>query len=105
MISLITKSPIGVFAFKEDGELLYYELFSHEPVKAVEEFSKPAEIQIDGYEPKEDIRTARFLRKRFREYAIDSRELLAEAFLPITATNSPSPIFRLTFRRAAGPSV
>ncbi|MFH0832579.1 MAG: hypothetical protein V1900_02590 [Candidatus Aenigmatarchaeota archaeon] len=73
MIATVAKTPIGVFAFSEKGELLYYKLFSRDAAKAVDEFLSPAEnhiTEMKGYEIKED-RSGRLIRKKMREYAID----------------------------------
>lgn len=65
------KSPIGVFAFDEHGDLAYYKLFSRNAEKAVDEFLKSSEASLKelGLELKETAHAYAILRKRIREYA------------------------------------
>ena len=66
--ALVCKSPIGIFAFAENGELLHYRLFSTKPEKAAEEFENPA---LDlPYEKEESEEGYHFLRQNLREYAV-----------------------------------
>ncbi len=64
----IARCPIGIFAFL-DGELLYYKLFSSNPVSANEEFSF-SELKVEGYEVEETKNAQRLLRKNMRDYAL-----------------------------------
>jgi nucleolar protein 56 len=68
----IAKSPIGVFAFSEDGKLLHYKLFSKSPEKNVAEMKKiPQDFlnELKGYEIVEDEAGYEFLRKNIREFS------------------------------------
>ncbi len=74
MKALAVKSPIGVFAFSENGELLFYKIFSSEPAKALQDFEQPLNQDfldaLKGYHVKEDNSAHIFLRKHLREYAL-----------------------------------
>jgi len=71
---LIAKSPIGIFAFSENGELVYYKIFSNDAVKALNEFeqSLPKDFldALKGSQIKEDKAAYALLRKHLREYAL-----------------------------------
>lgn len=70
-VALLTKSPIGWFAFSEDGELVFYKLF--EPARALSQFDAemPEEVKagLQGYLVQEDTRAERFLRPKLRNLA------------------------------------
>jgi len=72
-IALVTKSPIGWFAFSESGELIFYKLF--EAARAIEQFEKdmPEEFKsgLEGHMVEEDVRAERFLRPKLRQLAKD----------------------------------
>ena len=68
MKAVAAKSPIGIFVFSEDGELIYYKLFSPEPSRALQEYENSKEIELEGYEIEQG--DDGFLKKRLREYAI-----------------------------------
>jgi nucleolar protein 56 len=73
MRALVSRSPIGFFAFLEKGDLLYYKLFSKDSDKAVEALGELPEdftSSIRNYEIKEGREADRLMRKRLREYAI-----------------------------------
>ena len=70
-VALVTKSPIGWFAFSESGDLIFYRLF--DPARALEQFDgdMPQEVKdgLQGYAAREDIRAERFLRAKLRQSA------------------------------------
>ena len=68
MKAIAAKSPIGVFVFSTESELIYYKLFVPEAAKALQEYENPKKIELEGYqiEGGGDV----FLRKRLREYAV-----------------------------------
>ncbi|MEM7819593.1 MAG: hypothetical protein QXD48_02080 [Candidatus Aenigmatarchaeota archaeon] len=68
----IVKSPIGIFAFSKNGELIYYKLFNKNPEKAIIEMEKiPKEFfdMLKDYEIIEDEEAKIILRKNIREFA------------------------------------
>ncbi len=72
MKALLAKSPIGIFAFSESGELLYYKLWDRK--NAIDNFfakeiDKDFLSNLSGYTITETSDAYRFLRKTFREYA------------------------------------
>src|SRR3989338_5332017 len=72
MRALIARSPAGLFAFGEDGSLLYYKLWN--PKVALEKFlakelDKDFVSSLSGYKPEESPRAYALLRKSFRDYA------------------------------------
>jgi len=72
MKALISRSPIGIFAFSESGELIFYDLFEKNPQKAADEISKPLSglaSNLKGYEIIEGGGD-KLMRKGIREYAI-----------------------------------
>ena len=72
-LAYFARSPIGIFAFSEDGELIYFKLFSKNPEKALDEFRKVSVsdiTELEGYEIHEDKNGYDILRKKFREYAV-----------------------------------
>ena len=68
---MVTKSPIGWFAFSEEGELIFYKLF--EPNRALEQFEGdiPQDFKdgLQGCIVKEDVRAERMLRAKLRKFA------------------------------------
>lgn len=64
--AFVSRSPIGIFAFSEDGKLLHYKLFDKKPEKAANQINEDKDF-LQGYEiiEKNDL-----LRKYVREYAI-----------------------------------
>lgn len=72
MKALMARSPIGLFAFSETGELLYYKLWN--PKQALDRFlSKEIDrdfaANLSGYMIEESPKAYALLRKSFREYA------------------------------------
>ena len=67
MKAVAAKSPIGVFVFSNEGELIYYKLFVPEAAKALQEYENPKKIELEGYQIEGGGDA--FLRKRLREYA------------------------------------
>ena len=72
MKALVAKSPIGIFAFSENGEMIYYKVWP--PGKALEKFlSKDMDTDfvsgLEGYKIEHSPLAAKFLRKNMREYA------------------------------------
>lgn len=72
MKALVAKSPLGMFAFSENGELLYYKLWDRK--NSLEKFlSKEADKDfvagLAGYTLAESDQAYRLLRKHFRDYA------------------------------------
>jgi hypothetical protein len=73
--ALLARSPIGIFVFSEEGELLNFRLFSVNPQRAFEEYNRFGDSAIK--EMSKDLKkeiiesdTAyRMLRKNFRDYA------------------------------------
>ncbi len=67
--AVISRSPIGTFAFSPGGDLIFYQLYSREPSKALEEFNaKRIMKEMKGYEVSEDNA---FIRKNMRQYALN----------------------------------
>jgi len=70
-IALVTKSPIGWFAFSEDGELIAERVFT--PNTAIEHYGKdmPDDFRasLQNHVVKQDVRAERFLRPKLRELA------------------------------------
>jgi len=68
MKALIARSPVGIFAFSENGELLHYKLFDRNAEKAVKDDTKDFISELKGY----DIADGgyEFLRKNIREFAL-----------------------------------
>jgi len=68
-VALITKSPIGFFAFSKDGKLLHYKLFTKNPEKALAEMKNISDFnkELKNYEIVEGGYD--FLRKNIREFA------------------------------------
>src|SRR3989344_2642784 len=50
MKAIAGKSPIGIFIFSKEGELIYYKLFTPEPSRALQEYENSKEIELDGYQ-------------------------------------------------------
>ncbi|MFA4820378.1 MAG: hypothetical protein WC613_05485 [Candidatus Aenigmatarchaeota archaeon] len=72
MKALLAKSPIGIFAFSESGELLYYKIWDRK--NAIDKFldkeiSKDFLSNLSGYKTAESDEAYHILRKNFREYA------------------------------------
>lgn len=69
--ALVAKSPIGVFAFSESGELLYYKLFAGNTADKLlsKELDKDFVSALAGYSLAESPEAYRLLRKNFRDYA------------------------------------
>ena len=70
--ALIARSPIGLFAFGEDGRLLYYKVFSKTAALdkfLAKELDKDFIAGLSGYKIEESPRAAMLLRKDFREFA------------------------------------
>ena len=69
--ALVARSPIGLFAFAESGELLYYKLFPQK--NALEKFFYNLDSDflsnLSGYTVVESDEAYRLLRKQFRDYA------------------------------------
>ena len=68
MKAIAGKSPIGIFIFSKEGELIYYKLFTPEPSRALQEYENSKEIELDGYQIEPGAE--KILKKRLREYAI-----------------------------------
>ncbi|MBI3190773.1 hypothetical protein HYZ41_03655 [archaeon] len=67
------KIPVGIFAFSDDLELIYFRLFSRSPEKAFQEFSDidfNAVKELASYTVKEDEIARKEMQKKFREYAL-----------------------------------
>lgn len=75
MKALVAKSPIGIFAFSEKGDIIYFRLGKPGPEKAMDLISKPIDSEfiseLRDYEIKETPEAHRLLRKHIREYAKD----------------------------------
>lgn len=80
--ALVAKSPIGLFAFSEGGDLLYYKLFPQK--NALERFFSSLDREflsnLSSYAIVESDEAYRLLRKQFRDYAkslcnMDDRQL------------------------------
>lgn len=74
MKALIAKSPVGMFAFSEDGQLLYYKLWAK--ANAIENFlsiklDNDFASKLTGYEIVETDLAYTILRKNIRAYAKD----------------------------------
>ena len=70
--ALLAKSPIGIFAFSESGELLYYNLWDKKTAIdkfVAKEVDKDFLANLSGYTITENNDAYRFLRKNFRDYA------------------------------------
>lgn len=68
----IVRSPVGYFAFS-NSELVYYQLFERNPVKALDKFQNFSEEflnKLKGYQVEEREEAKKTLRKKIREYAI-----------------------------------
>ncbi len=70
--ALVARSPIGLFAFSENGELIYYKLWTKG--NATDKFldkdlDKDFVSALAGYELAESPQDFRTLRKHFRDYA------------------------------------
>src|SRR3989344_8817107 len=74
MKAFVAKSPIGIFAFGESGELVYYRIFPSEPTKALQMFQDRIEKDfiddLKDYEVSESKEAEKLLRRNFREYAL-----------------------------------
>lgn len=73
MKALVSRSPIGFFAFLEKGDLLYYKLFGKDPNKVLEALCELPEdfvSAIKGYDVIENEKAIRIMRRHLREYAI-----------------------------------
>src|SRR3989344_5853056 len=70
MKAFAAKSPIGVFVFSEEGEIVYYKLFSNNPAKAVSEYQTIGGVKVEGYDVQIDIKASKMLRKNLRDYSI-----------------------------------
>lgn len=72
-IALVTKSPIGWFAFSEDGELIFYKLFEIATALSQFEGEMPDGFKagLEGYMVEEDVRAERFMRQQIRKLAKD----------------------------------
>jgi nucleolar protein 56 len=67
--ALLSRCPIGIFAFSEGGELIFYRLFSRNPENALKEFLSDMKLkELQGYETENDCK---FLRRNIRQYAIN----------------------------------
>src|SRR3989338_8938781 len=67
--ALLARCPIGVFAFSEQGELIFYRLFSRSPVQAADDFMSNAPLkELKDYEISKDTG---FLRKNIRQFAVN----------------------------------
>ena len=72
MKALVARSPIGLFAFSENGQLLYYKLWPK--VNAIENFlsihmDKDFTSNLSGYQVIENDLSYKMLRKNIRDYA------------------------------------
>jgi len=70
--ALVARSPIGIFAFDERGELLYYEISDKKhsvDVFLSKELGKDFARNLSGYEIVESSEASAMLRKHVREYA------------------------------------
>jgi len=76
MKAFIAKSPIGVFAFDEYGNLLYFEPFSKDSAEALKQFEafdiNSLKPKLHGYAVFENKKAYGFLRKNFRILLKDS---------------------------------
>ena len=68
--AFVSRSPIGIFAFSEDGKLLHYKLFDKKPEKAANKINEDVKDFIEGYDIIENEKARKFTRKHVREYAI-----------------------------------
>lgn len=68
MKALAAKSPIGVFVFSKEGDLIYYKLFSREASKALQEYDNSGKIELEGYEIEPGAE--KILKKKLREYTV-----------------------------------
>ncbi|MBI2579674.1 MAG: hypothetical protein HYW27_02115 [Candidatus Aenigmarchaeota archaeon] len=67
--ALIARCPMGVFAFSEAGELIFYRLFSRNPAQALADFMSKAPLnEMKDYDVREDDL---FIRKNMRQYAVN----------------------------------
>lgn len=72
MKALVARSPIGLFAFSENGQLLYYKLWPK--INAIDKFltkelDKGFVSNLSDYAIEESARAYALLRKSFREFA------------------------------------
>ena len=77
--ALLARSPLGLFAFSQTGELLFYEIFTD----VGRFFRKPDKDflkNLEGYDVVEDPRAYAFLRKSVREYAKNLANMNDEQF-------------------------
>lgn len=75
--ALIARSPIGVFAFSEAGDLIFYRLFSRNPVQAFEDFMSRRDLpEMKDYDTADNDS---FMRKNMRQYAVDLGFCASEA--------------------------
>ncbi len=78
--ALLARSPLGIFAYSEAGELLFYRIFKN---SAAEFMAKPSSEflkDLEGYEIIDDQKAQVFLRKHVREYARNLANLSDEQF-------------------------
>ena len=67
--AIISRSPIGTFAFSPGGDLIFYRPHSRRPSKAFEEFNSKTKMkELKDYEVSEDNA---FIRRNFRQYALN----------------------------------
>jgi nucleolar protein 56 len=69
----VVKTPIGLFAFSENNDLVFYKIFPADPAKALGEFEGPQKdfsAALKGHERVDSKKSVIFLRKHFREYAL-----------------------------------
>jgi RNA processing factor Prp31 len=71
MKAFLARSPIGIFAFSEDGQLLCYKLPSsaEEGIRFLKSGQNPLKEELSGYDVQEDESSYRIFRKKFREFA------------------------------------
>ena len=71
MKAFLTRSPIGIFAFSEDGQLLCYKLSSsaEEGIRFLKSNQNPLKEELSCYDVQEDESSYRIFRKKFREFA------------------------------------
>ncbi|HLC77299.1 MAG TPA: hypothetical protein VJH04_03795 [archaeon] len=71
MKALVARSPIGMFAFSENGQLLYYKIFSKNAIEKFtsKEVDKDFTANLSGYQIVESDLAYAMLRKSFREFA------------------------------------
>ncbi len=81
--ALLARSPLGLFAFSEAGELLFYKIWDKK--RALDKFlSKDIDADfsanLSGFEMKEDPRAYQILRQHIREYAKNLADFSDESF-------------------------